>query len=406
MMRLPAPLGDIRVVEVLEYYDEPVLYFGQSATEQNFLVMLAADDPNQRQWVLSPMSSVRLAAVREQALDLYSAFTRAEGGIVWRATERRGSHEPPAIELVRVEDLDDDVLPEPGFFAEPFEQAEPASLPDTIALARACQRDVLMLHMFPRVRARHEVPLAELGRAATGTQGVVYALDAYLAGKTAKKGQYSKQTLENGELVAAASHAASFAVELRSAGSANLFGETSVSGPLGSLFNLLDAVATDDALREALPGFAGTRVPAKLRELLSSIVEKMPAVEFIWASPAPGSALRRSFINLERAREAISLIGNLDPKDPIEFEAHGRLEAADANSKLFKFFDEREAKTYVGRASDDISLAGVVIRKQKYAAQIREIQEIDPAGDLRVKYILLELVLVTPEPSPEAGLDT
>lgn len=281
-MHLPLPLGEIRVIEVLEYYDEPVLYFGESLTGQKYLVMLARDESEERHWLLAPLSSVRHASLREGSLDLYSAFVRVEGGVVWRARQKRSRSESLTIEHVNAAALDDSELPDPGFFAESFTLPTHEQLPEVTSIARGCQRDVVMLHMLPRSRSTHEVPLAALGRASLGTQGVLYALEAHLAGRVGKRGQYTKQIIDDAELVAAATHAASFAVELKSTATADLFGTTTVSASLLALFELLDAVQTDEGLRAALPRFAGTRVPSKLRELLGSIVEQVPAVEFVW----------------------------------------------------------------------------------------------------------------------------
>lgn len=110
-LKVGAPVCDIRVVEVLEYYDEPVLFFGQSLTGQCYLLMLTVDEPERRQWLLSPMSAARLIAVRNQEVDLRFAFRGAEGGYVWRATTRRGLREVASVEFVRADQLHDDELP-------------------------------------------------------------------------------------------------------------------------------------------------------------------------------------------------------------------------------------------------------------------------------------------------------
>lgn len=396
MMRAPYPVGEIRITEVLELYDEPVLYFGANTTDQNFLVMLSRDEADAREWLLVPLSNARLSALRALTVDLYDAFVRVEGGFVWRARQTRNGHNEMSLHPVNAANLSDAELPERGQRAEPLTRALANKLPDAKQRAIACQRDVVFLHLYPRNPDQHEVPLMALSRAVSGIQGLVFAIEAHRTGNATKRGQFPKQTTQSAGLVAAATHAASFAVELRSAQIANPFGETTISSTIDSLFSLLDTLPTPDALAAALPQFASTRVATRLRELLTCLEDGMPAVELVWGSPAATRPLRRAHFDRACATSALRVIGTIETIAPSEFDAYGHLEAADATTHVFKFFDERSGMVHIGRASDAALLIGAVIRRQTYIARIRRTQELEPSGDLRIRHELLELTCVEP----------
>ncbi len=96
------------------------------------------------------------------------------------------------------------------------------------------------------------------------------------------------------------------------------------------------------------------------------------------------------------ATSALRVIGTIETIAPSEFDAYGHLEAADATTHVFKFFDERSGRVHIGRASDAALLIGAVIRRQTYIARIRRTQEVEPSGDLRIRHELLELTCVEP----------
>lgn len=107
-------IGDVEVVEVYEYYDQPVLFACRDRTELLYLAVLSEDAPDHETWLLTAMSPKRFAQVRTGEVDLYSAFVNAERAQVYRATLPRAPADLPAAEWVAVERLTRGELPLTG----------------------------------------------------------------------------------------------------------------------------------------------------------------------------------------------------------------------------------------------------------------------------------------------------
>ena len=71
-------LGKLEIVEVYEYYDQPILYSCKNASEHFYLVVAAAEDDQFLTWLCVAVSRERLNLIRSGTIDLHDAFADSE----------------------------------------------------------------------------------------------------------------------------------------------------------------------------------------------------------------------------------------------------------------------------------------------------------------------------------------
>lgn len=100
------------ILEVYEYYDEPLLYLAQDGEKHLLLAMLAEVPERAKQrWLYAPVSESSLADLKQGKMKLYEAFRSPPDGKVLSITTIQG-----AIVDSRWIDsstLSDTILPDP-----------------------------------------------------------------------------------------------------------------------------------------------------------------------------------------------------------------------------------------------------------------------------------------------------
>ena len=104
-------LGDVDLVEVYEFCDEPVLFICKDRTDLLYLAVLSEETPSHKTWLLTALSPRRFSQLRAGAIDLYSALADAERGQVYRARLPRTPDGTATVEWVPSTDLTRSELP-------------------------------------------------------------------------------------------------------------------------------------------------------------------------------------------------------------------------------------------------------------------------------------------------------
>ena len=76
-------LGQLELIEVYEYYDQPVLFSCQNPSGHIFLAVWADEEDDFDTWLYVRMSPLRFEHVRSGLIDLHDAFARSEDGLVF-----------------------------------------------------------------------------------------------------------------------------------------------------------------------------------------------------------------------------------------------------------------------------------------------------------------------------------
>ena len=107
-------LGQLEIVEVYEYYDQPVLYSCKNAIGHFYLVVAADEDNQYLTWLCAAVSTERLDCIRSGKVDLHDAFAHPESGYVVQVKVPYNKHTSVQVDFIQSNLIPEDMLPVPG----------------------------------------------------------------------------------------------------------------------------------------------------------------------------------------------------------------------------------------------------------------------------------------------------
>lgn len=382
-------LGKLEIVEVYEYYDRPVLFTCQNQTGILFLAVWANEDDNGDWWFYTPISQRRFEHIRSGAIDLFSAFSKAEDDIVFSIYIPFGPDVQVIEKTLVSSSIPKENLPEPG---------EKLELP-TITLhevldapkqrATQTRREQIDLVLETILRERTEVPASQLGAVLRTFQTLINTIGNKRFGSGAIKGSFSQKTIVNMQLNAIGFGPGSFKVNLASATTANLFDETDVGDCVSAFLNLVRVSEDSSTLHSHLMDL-GARVASSYIEFLEAINFDLRSVKIDWGSPNPnygGSAT----ISSEAAQRTAKTIRSFEEQASREIEVAGVL--IGANLRTMKFEVEIGESSIAGDIDSSAKelIKGAVINAV-YTFRIREVEIFKPMLEQSaIDFYLLDL---------------
>lgn len=395
-------IGNLEVVEVYEYFDGPVLFTARNERDQAFLVTLAEDQNDRRRWLLVPMSKRRYEHVRSGGVDLYDAFAAAEGGYVYSLSELADGNRVGEWKVVG--DLLQAELPLVGeaLDLDTVTLAERVGV-DVAEVAGQARREVVTFRLAFRGRRRSEAPAGRLGQILDGVQNLLYAIGQGVVTEPTRRGVIPANVVQEMEMDVASVFAGSFGVELRARETSDLFGDSYVGDAIEWLVKLLEVTEEDnDNLAVILTQLKG-RSTAKYRELLLCLECAVDELNVAWGSPKAGRG-REVKVTNDRIAQAISIIGEMEPEEPVDFTITGRLIGLNVRTKTYELWDMNENRKLVGRVVDEaMPTAEHATISNIYVAEIREETETTVGGDVETRYRLLSLTPARHESDDDGG---
>lgn len=366
--------GQLEVIEVYEYYDQPVLFAARDRLNTYYLATFADETEITEVWLYAPMSHGRFDAVRSGIVDLYQAFKGTETGKVLRVEYSLDSSNAPVVSTVDAAEIIDDLLPVPGEEIRlPTQTLSPFST-DLPMLAHQSWREMLRFALtFPGYRT--EAPAKELGVILQRFQETVDAIGAALNNIFSVTGSVPRSITESVEFSITGVGPGSFVVELASNTGANLLGESLAQSALHELINLLRSTEDKDSLASHLNRLQ-YRVSSRYAALLELLGEQASDTTVIWASPnqIQAQTVTVSPALAQAAREYIADIA--EQRTERTFQILGRLIGANQRSADYELVSD-DGVTYRGKIVDiNAALeAGPTIGRY-YRATLREITRI------------------------------
>ena len=107
-------LGELEIVEVYEYYDQPVLYSCKNAAGHLYLVVAADENDKYVTWLCVAVSTERLNLVRSGKIDLHDAFASPENPYAIQVRVPYDKHASHQIDFTQSNQISEDMLPIPG----------------------------------------------------------------------------------------------------------------------------------------------------------------------------------------------------------------------------------------------------------------------------------------------------
>lgn len=120
-------LGILRIIEIYEFYNKPVLFACQNNTGHIYLVVWIDEKDDRDIWLYTPISSDRFECIRSGEIDLHDAFVEPEDGITLEVTVYKEPSHLAKIRLIPAEELDESWVPLSGDYLD-----IPDSLPSVL----------------------------------------------------------------------------------------------------------------------------------------------------------------------------------------------------------------------------------------------------------------------------------
>lgn len=123
-------LGKLEIVEVYEYYDQPVLYSCKNASGHFYLVVAAAEDDQFLTWLCVAVSIKRLNLIRSGTIDLHDAFVCSEDPYAIQVKVPYERHASIQTDFLQLDQIPEEMLPMSGEYLDLRPKGPP--LPFTI----------------------------------------------------------------------------------------------------------------------------------------------------------------------------------------------------------------------------------------------------------------------------------
>lgn len=107
-------LGKLKIVEIYEYYDQPVLYSCKNTAGQFYLVVAADENDKYVTWLCVAISMERLNLIRSGKIDLHDAFAESENDYTFTVRVPYDEHASVQTDWTQSNQVPEDMLPMPG----------------------------------------------------------------------------------------------------------------------------------------------------------------------------------------------------------------------------------------------------------------------------------------------------
>ncbi len=385
-------LGNIEILEVYEYYDEPCLFACKNGSGQIFLVVWIDQTKTNKTWLYAPVSLQRFKLIRAGNIDLKNAFLNSEDGFIHKVVIPF-DNSPAQVEQVRCETLDDEHLPESGEIIEVGNES--LFTLETIEinqLALEKKREIInFTFKFPTVHST-EAPSLHLGKILSSFQPFVDAI-----GQVKSMGEISKiissQILKQTEMAVTGTSSGSFVATLGSSPSSqkDIFGNTLAGDAIEEFLSLLKIGRNREELHGRLLALK-SKSASKYRDFLHSIVDAGTGFHVNWGSPTPGRG-GSAELSFSLAKEVLEIINQIELENTNEYEVIGELIAIHKRNKKFEIQEIQSKTKYKGEILEEaMPDAGTATISQIYIATIREVTNFTPVtGEEKRVYQLLSI---------------
>jgi hypothetical protein len=357
-------------------------------------------DPRQDVWLLSPVSPLRFKLLRSGQLELRVVFASPEDGFVFRVTSTEmGVSVEPALP----DSLSDEELPEIG---QTLIVAS-AELPDSEVLhvpagliAKQAWRPTLDIRLKLPERYGQRVPARALGKFLIPLQDTMDAIVYGRAVDLATRGQLPSGLLSQTEISMQSSYGGSFGIVLTSTEQADLFGNSSVTGALKQLANLIECGSNPVALRNAL-AMLHFRAASRYARLLKSLSRLNAGIGISWGSPiqGPEDGKRETSMSAAIVKDALTIVSEAVLKMPEEVLVVGELVGLNVRTRAFEIKELSSGRRYSGQIAVDAPGTENATIKNVYTARIEKVIEVSTATDAETTHWLL--IGLLPPPTTE-----
>jgi len=379
-------LGKLEIVEVYEYYDQPVLYACKNAAGHFYLVVAAAENDQYLTWLCTAVSTERLNLIRSGGIDLHDAFADSENPYTIQVRVPYEEHASVQTDSIQSNQIPENMLPMRGECLD-LETDTLPELSNPEEIARARKQEIMNLILNFDGILRTEAPAASVGKILGKLQDVINAI-----GMTCVNLDRITEDLKRKMNISVLGVGpGSFDIRLASpeVTQLKLFDDYDCGNAIEKFFELLNAKSKQDELKKLL-GQLKPRVAKDYTEFFKTLNESVINTEFKWVSPNVhrGGTIRLSSSQMQKV---IEVLEKSHEEIPPPFPITGKLTGAFLSTKRFEI--ETTDETYIGDiANEAIETVRNATLSRIYTAEIQEnIEKSETTDETKTKYLLLSL---------------
>lgn len=107
-------LGELKIIEVYEFYIQPALFACMNRTKQVYLAVWIDDKAEASRWLYVALSPSRFSDVRRGEVSLRQAFAEPEDGVVLDVLVPSDPEQTSRVNPIPADQVEDAWLPLPG----------------------------------------------------------------------------------------------------------------------------------------------------------------------------------------------------------------------------------------------------------------------------------------------------
>ena len=379
-------LGKLEIVEIYEYYDQPVLYSCKNASGHFYLVVAAAEDAQFLTWLCVAVSLERLNLIRSGKIDLHDAFTDSENPYAIQVKVPYEEQASVQTDFIQPNQIPEDMLPIPGECLDLETEILPM-LSDVEEIVKLRKQEILNLTLNSSEGTKTEAPIASLSKIFERLQNVINAIGMICL----KSERITKDVKRKMQMSLSDVGTGSFIIQVTSTEITQLDsqGYSYCGRVIEEFLKLLKAGDNYEQLKELLT--AKSKVAKNYIDFLKSLNGSVIGTKFEWVSPNPNQG-GTAYLSASKMRKTIEVLEKSHEENLSTFIIDGTLIGAVLRSKTFEI--KTAKKTYKGHIT---SKAFETVRNatlgREYTAEIQEVTERSEATDELTKptYLLLSL---------------
>ena len=384
MLDIPE-LGKVEIVEVYEYYDQPVLYSCKNASGHFYLVVAAAEDAQFLTWLCVAISIERLNLIRSGKIDLHDAFADPENPYAIQVRVPYEEHASVQTDFIHSSQIPEDMLPIPDECLD-F-KTEILPMPSTgEKIVKSENQEILNLTLNFTEGPKTQAPIAILSNILGKLQGVIDTI-----GMTFLKSERVKDVKRKMQMSLSDVGTGSFVIQVASTEITQLdfHGYSYCGKAIEEFLKLLKAGNNYEQLKELLT--PKSKVAKNYTDFLKSLNGSVTDTEFEWVSPNPNQG-GTAYLSASKMQGAIEILEKSHEENLSTLTITGTLIGAFLRPKTFEI--KTQKKTYKGHIADEaFETVRNATLNQEYTAEIQEATQRSEATDelTKPKYLLLSL---------------
>lgn len=109
-------LGEIRVIDILDWYDRPIIFSCKDDKEQDYIAILVDETKVSEVFLFVPLSFKRKKEIESGRVNVRNMILNVEGGFIWEVHEPFGDNKVGRKIKRMVSSLKEEELPSENFF--------------------------------------------------------------------------------------------------------------------------------------------------------------------------------------------------------------------------------------------------------------------------------------------------